>query len=91
MELRVDRLETWAGPGQVEVLREGFSRLRADVAAVQKVQGRHSAKLDQLTDDVAVLKADMAVLKADVAVLKADMAELKVAVQQILRRLPEVD
>jgi chromosome segregation ATPase len=96
LELRVDRLETWAGPGQVEVLRDGFSGLRADVAAVQKVQGRHSAQLDRLTGDVAELKGDVAVLKSDVAELKADVAELKaglaalkLAVEQILRRLPE--
>jgi hypothetical protein len=74
LELRVDRLETWAGPGQVEVLTTGFARLSAELAAVRKVQDRHTGQLTRL--------------QADVAVLKTDVAELKTGMREILRRLP---
>ena len=115
--MRVERLETWAGPGQTEALSVNIRAIRADVVAFRGVQKKHGMQLDELTKDVSrlkadvgdlkgdvgVLKADVAELKGDVGVLKADVAELKgdvgvlkadvgalgVAVQEILRRLPE--
>jgi chromosome segregation ATPase len=84
LEMRVERLETWAGPGQTEALSVNIRAIRADVVALRGVQKKHGTQLDELTKDSARLKADvgelrgdMAVLKADVAVLKADVAELK--------------
>ncbi len=95
--MRVERLETWAGPGQNEVLSMNLRALRADVVTLRRVQNQHTVLLGTLTRDVAALKADVAelkddvaALKADVAGLKADVAELKIAVQEILRRLPPV-
>jgi len=122
--MRVERLETWAGPGQTEALSVNIRAIRADVVAFRGVQNKHGTQLDELTEDVSrlkvdvgvlkadvgvlkadvgVLKADVGVLKADMGVLKADVAELKgdvgvlkadvgalrVAVQEILRRLPD--
>lgn len=81
LELRVDRLETWAGPGQAEVLTTGLAGVRAELAVIRKTQDRHTAQLHRLSTDVAGLKSD-------VAGLKADVAELKTAVREILRRLP---
>jgi hypothetical protein len=34
LEVRVDNLETWAGPGQAQALAEGQRELRADLAEV---------------------------------------------------------
>ena len=101
--MRVERLETWAGPGQTEALSVNIRAIRADMVAFRGVQKKHGRQLDELTEDVSRLKADVGVLKADVGVLKADVAELKgdvgvlkvdvgalrIAVQEILRRLPE--
>jgi peptidoglycan hydrolase CwlO-like protein len=88
LEVRVDTLETWAGPGQLEALVQGqrviradLAKLRADQAKIQKTQNRHSRQLEQLTTDVEILKAD-------VAELKADMADVKTTLQELLRRLP---
>jgi outer membrane murein-binding lipoprotein Lpp len=81
LEMRVDRLETWAGPGQAETLATGLVTIRADLAGIRRVQNQHTAKLTALQSDVAVLKSD-------VADLKSDVADLKVAVTEILRRLP---
>ncbi len=100
--MRVDNLETWAGPGQAGALAEGLHELRADLAKIRQTQDRHTRMLADLTSDVAGLKADVTTLKADVselkadvselkadvATLKADVAELKDAVREILRRLP---
>jgi phage shock protein A len=95
LEMRVDRLETWAGPGQADALTTGMRAVRGDLAIVRRVQNQHTVMLGALHADVAELKADVAELKADVAELKTDVAELKtdvaelrLAVQEILRRLP---
>ncbi len=95
LEMRVDRLETWAGPGQADALTTGMRAVRGDLAIVRRVQNQHTVMLGALHADVAELKADVAEVKADVAelktdvaVLKTDVAELKLAVQEILRRLP---
>jgi septal ring factor EnvC (AmiA/AmiB activator) len=96
LEGRVDRLETWAGPGQIEALVEGQRAIRADVAKLQTTVDKHGRMLARLTrdvsglkTDVASLKTDVASLKTDVAVLKEDMVEVKGTLAEILRRLPE--
>jgi chromosome segregation ATPase len=102
LEVRVDNLETWAGPGQAQALAEGQRELRAELAKVQQTQDRHTRMLADLisdvsglkTDvaglqtDVASLKSDVASLKSDMASLKSDMASLKSDMAEILRRLP---
>jgi hypothetical protein len=95
--MRVDRLETWAGPGQVESLAIGLRAVRADVSAVRRVQNQHSTMLAGLISDVSGLKPDVATLtsdvsglKSDVAILTADVSELKLGVAEILRRLPSL-
>jgi hypothetical protein len=80
LEMRVERLETWAGPGQNEVLSMNLRALRADVATLRRVQNQHTVLLGTLTRDVAGLKDDVAGLKDDVAGLKVDVAGLKVDV-----------
>ncbi len=74
--MRVDRLETWSGPGQAEAFAASQRELRADLARIHKTQDRHSR---MLTD-----------LAADVAVLKTDVAAIRETLQEILRRLPPV-
>jgi archaellum component FlaC len=77
LEMRVERLETWAGPGQNEVLSVNLRALRADVVVLRRVQNQHTVLLEELSEDVSRLKADVAVLKDDVAVLKDDVTGLK--------------
>ncbi|HEY2506491.1 MAG TPA: hypothetical protein VGI58_08235 [Streptosporangiaceae bacterium] len=89
LETRVVQLETWAGPGQIEVLAAGMRGIRADIAVMRRVQDRHTAQLNRLTGDVGVLQGDVAGLKSDVAELKSDVAELKLGMREVLRRLPE--
>ena len=102
LEVRVDVLETWAGPGQTGALADGQRKIRADLAKIVRTQDRHGRLLGQLTSDVDVLKTDVDVLKTDVAGLKTDVAQLKTDVAElrsdmagvkatlgeILRRLP---
>ena len=88
LEMRVDRLETWAGPGQADALATGMRAVRGDLAIVRRIQNQHTVMLGALQAGVADLKTDVADLKTDVAELKTDVAELKLAVQEILRRLP---
>ena len=77
LEDRVERLETWAGPGQIEALAEGQRAIRADIAKLQATVDRHEKLLVRLTRDVSGLKTDVSGLKTDVAVLKTDVAVLK--------------
>jgi archaellum component FlaC len=77
LEMRVERLETWAGPGQTEALSVNVRAIRADVVAFRGVQKKQGVQLDQLTRDMARVKDDVAGLKTDVAGLKTDVAGLK--------------
>jgi septal ring factor EnvC (AmiA/AmiB activator) len=104
LEGRVSNLETWAGPGQIDVLIEGQQAIRADVARLQTTVDKHGRMLARLTrnvsglkaevaglkTDVAVLKTDVAGLKADVAVLKADVAVLKGDMVEVKGTLAEI-
>jgi seryl-tRNA synthetase len=83
LEDRVRRLETWAGPGQIEALVEGQRAIRADIAKLQATVDRHERMLVSLTRDVAGLKTD-------VAALNQDMDEVKETLREILRRLPDL-
>jgi chromosome segregation ATPase len=83
LEMRVERLETWAGPGQNEVLSVNLRALRADVVVLRRVQNQHTVLLEELSEDVSRLKADVAVLKDDVIGLKSDVTELKDAVAEL--------
>jgi chromosome segregation ATPase len=95
--VRVDNLETWAGPGQAQVLAEGQRELRAELAKVQQTQDRHTRMLADLISDVSGLKTnvaglqtDVASLKTDVASLKTDVAELKVDVAELKTDVAEL-
>lgn len=104
LEMRVERLETWAGPGQSEALSVNIRAIRAELIGIRRMQKQHGIQLDQhgvqlatltadvarLKDDVSVLKADVAVLKADVAVLKSDVADLKADVAEVKVVLQEI-
>ncbi len=81
LKAQVDRLDTWAGPGQNETLSSNLAELRKMFRSFAKVQAGHTRKLDTLTKDVAGLKTD-------VAGLKADMVEVKDRLGEILDRLP---
>jgi phage shock protein A len=83
LEVRVDVLETWAGPGQTGALADGQRKIRADLAKIHKTQDRHGRLLGQLVSDVDILKTDVAGLKTDVAGLKTDVAQLKTDVAQL--------
>ncbi|MDQ2876938.1 MAG: hypothetical protein M3Y33_19900, partial [Actinomycetota bacterium] len=77
LQVRVSKLETWAGPGQADALTAGVRALRTDVADIRRIQRQHTGLLSALNRDVAGLKQDVAVLKDDVAGLKQDVAVLK--------------
>ncbi len=76
--MRVNNLETWAGPGQAVALAEGQRQIRADLARMQA----------EFKAEFATLKAEFATLKTEFATLKTDMAEVKGTLREILRRLP---
>ena len=89
--MRVERLETWSGPGQAETLAIGLRVIRADVAGLRRVQDKHTAAITGLRSDVVGLTGEVTSLRAtqdqhtaaitglrsDVAGLKADVAEVK--------------
>ena len=58
--MRMNNLETWAGPGQAAALAEGQRQIRADLA---KMQAEFKAEFVTLKTDVVTLKTDMAEVK----------------------------
>jgi hypothetical protein len=74
LEMKVEQLETWAGPGQAKALATGLAAVRGDLAVLRRVQGQHTTMLTTL--------------QADVAELKTDMAYIKTTLAEVLRRLP---
>jgi uncharacterized protein YoxC len=77
LEVRVDNLETWAGPGQAGALAGGQRELRADLDKVRQTQDRHTRMLADLISDVSGLKSSVSVLESGFGVLRADVAGLK--------------
>ena len=74
LEKRVDRLETWAGPGQMGVLSDRLIRVEEGV--------------DELRRNVGTLKRDVKTLKTDVAGLKTVQDKHTAMLSEILDRLP---
>ena len=95
LELRVNGLETWAGPGQASVLAAGLQAVRGDLAILRRTQ-------EGMLGDLAALRSTqegmlgtqgehtraLASLTADVETLKADMCDVKETLREVLRRLP---
>ena len=85
LEVRVNNLETWAGPGQAGALAEGQRQIRSDITVMRR-------DIAKIQSDMAKMRAEFTfeftTLKTDVATLKTDMAEVKETVREILRRLP---
>jgi chromosome segregation ATPase len=77
LEVRVDQLETWAGPGQAGALAEGLRELRAEFTKMRATQDRHTRMLADITADLSGLKTDFDGLKTEVDGLKTDVATLK--------------
>lgn len=77
LEAKVERLETWSGPGQNMSFSDGLAELRKKFDEFGKVQAKHTTMLTTLTGDVAGLKTDVAVLKTDMVEVKADVTGLK--------------
>jgi len=90
LEKKVERLETWAGPGQNVSFSESLAELRKKFDDFGRVQARHTKMIGNLADDVAGLKADVAGLKTDVAGLKTDVATLKTDVAGLKADMVEV-
>ena len=97
LQMRVSKLETWAGPGQADALSAGVRALRTDAAEIRRVQRQHTGLLGALNRDVAGLTrvqeqhtAQLGKLDQDVAGIKADVAGLKQDVAVLKRDMAEV-
>jgi uncharacterized protein involved in exopolysaccharide biosynthesis len=85
LEVRVNNLETWAGPGQAAALAEGQRQIRSDIAGLRSDMAGIRAEIAGMRREFG---SDIATLKTDVATLKTDMAEVKGTLREVLRRLP---
>jgi hypothetical protein len=103
LEARVQHLETWAGPGQVQALLDGQQELRTGLAKAQGTLARHERLLTGLKTDMAAVKqtqgqhsaalaAHTAILAEHTAILAehtALLAWMKQALTELLARIPE--
>lgn len=80
LEEKVEYLETFGGPGQLQALSDNLVEFRQEV----------SVRLDRLESDVATLKTDVASLKTDVATLKTDVTALKTDVATLTLKVDTV-
>jgi hypothetical protein len=101
LQVKVERLDTYAGPGQNEVFSENFVAIRQRLDRIGRIQdghtrilAKHTKMLTGLTNsvstlkgDVSTLKGDMAEVKNDVATLKTELAEFKVEVNGALAEI----
>jgi septal ring factor EnvC (AmiA/AmiB activator) len=85
LEMRMNNLETWAGPGQAAALAEGQRQIRADLAKMQAEFASFKTEFASFETEFAGFKTEFASFKTEV---KADMAEVKGTLREILRRLP---
>jgi septal ring factor EnvC (AmiA/AmiB activator) len=92
LEMRMNNLETWAGPGQAAALAEGQRQIRADLAKMQAEFAGFKTEFASFKAEFAGFKTEFASFKAEFAgfktEVKADMAEVKGTLREILRRLP---
>jgi peptidoglycan hydrolase CwlO-like protein len=76
LQVRVEKLETWAGPGQAVALSTSMQALRADVAEITRVQRQHTGLLSALNRDVSGLKSDVTGLTGQVTGLTGQVTGL---------------
>ena len=86
--MRVENLETWAGPGQSGALAAGQREIRAELGKIRQTQDRHTRMLADLTADISELKTTVTGLETRMSGLETDMGEVKDTLREILRRLP---
>jgi peptidoglycan hydrolase CwlO-like protein len=96
LQVKVERLDTYAGPGQNEVFSENFVAIRQRLDRIGRIQdghtrilAKHTKMLTGLTNSVKTLKGDVSTLKGDVSTLKGDMAEVKNDVATLKTELAE--
>jgi septal ring factor EnvC (AmiA/AmiB activator) len=77
LQMRVSKLETWAGPGQADALSAGARALRTDVADIRRVQRQHTGLLGALNQDVAEAKRVQRQHTGLLSALNQDLAEAK--------------
>ena len=88
LEVRVNGLETWAGPGQAGVLAAGLQSVRGDLTILRRAQEGMLRDLTKLRSTQDGMVGDIAALRSDVETLKADMSDVKETLREVLRRLP---
>jgi len=102
LELRVNGLETWAGPGQASVLAAGLQAVRSDLAILRRIQESMLRTQQGMLGDLASLRstqegmlgtqqgmlADLASLRSTQQGILADMRDMKETLREVLRRLP---
>ena len=87
LEGRVNTLETWAGPGQSEVLATGLAEMRKDIRKILRTQERHTRQLADLTGDVSDLKTDMTEVKTRLDEVTATLETVVTTLNTVVRTL----
>jgi chromosome segregation ATPase len=91
LQMRVSKLETWAGPGQADALSAGMRALRTDVADIRRVQRQHTGLLGALNRDVAGLSRVQEQHTGLLGALNRDVAELSEVQEQHTGQLGKLD
>ncbi|HEY5988985.1 MAG TPA: hypothetical protein VIV12_21780 [Streptosporangiaceae bacterium] len=88
LETGVERLETWAGPGQIEALIDGQRDLRTHMGELRGQIGELRGHMGELRGQIGELRGQMGELRGQMGDLRADVTGLKDMLQEVLRRLP---
>jgi hypothetical protein len=85
LELRVNGLETWAGPGQASVLAAGLQAVRGDLAILRRTQEGMLRTQEGMLGDLAALRGTQeSMLRTQEGIL-GDLAALRGTQESMLR------
>jgi chromosome segregation ATPase len=87
LEVRVENLDTWAGPGQAGALADGQREIRAELGKIRQTQDRHTRMLADLTADISELKTTVTRLDARMSGLETRMSGLETSVSGLETRM----
>jgi len=87
LELRVNGLETWAGPGQASVLAAGLQAVRGDLAILRRTQEGMLRTQEGILGDLAALRGTQeSMLRTQEGIL-GDLAALRGTQEEHTRAL----
>jgi chromosome segregation ATPase len=89
LEVRVNGLETWAGPGQASVLAAGLQAVRRDLTALRRTQTDMVRTLGEHTVELATMRSTLGEHTVELATMRSTLGEHTVGLATMRSTLGE--